>query len=114
MTLSKRLYYLLYYLRFDDLQIQARRDAAHLLLKYVGEATGHTGTDVATGGTEHHHHATGHVLERVVTSALNHCLTFRVAHREPLAAPAVCQEKKQEKKTASKGKALLRPHTLVA
>src|SRR5262249_5154705 len=40
---------------------------------------------IATGATEHHHDAAGHVFTAVVASALDHGGRARIAHREALA-----------------------------
>mmetsp|Transcript_19801 Transcript_19801/g.45547 ORF Transcript_19801/g.45547 Transcript_19801/m.45547 type:complete len:577 (-) Transcript_19801:2090-3820(-) len=65
--------------------VHALGDVPLLLLEEVGDASRHAGTDVAASGAEHHHHATRHVLERVVAAPLHHRLAPRVADAEALA-----------------------------
>ena len=55
-------------------------------VQHVGKTTGHAGTEVESGATQHHHHATSHILATVIAHPFHHCASTRVTHRKPLAS----------------------------
>src|ERR1043166_2041851 len=73
--------------QLDHLLVATRREiAGHV--EHVGHAAAHPGGEVASGRTEHHHAAAGHVFATVIAHGLDDGAHARVAHREPFARHA--------------------------
>ena len=72
----------------DHVGIEAVLNEVAGFIKDIGDATGHPGTEIAPGGTEVDHHATGHVFEGVVTEALDDGFHSGVADAETLTCHA--------------------------
>src|SRR5690606_40961440 len=67
-------------------------DEAVIQIQYIGEATGHTSTEVVAGSTQYHDHAAGHVFAAVVAGAFHNGDGARVTHGETLTGTARRQQ----------------------
>src|SRR5690606_1596122 len=65
---------------------------AVIQIQHIGEATGHTGTEVVAGFTQYHDHAAGHVFAAVVAGAFHNGDGTRVTHGETLTGTARRQQ----------------------
>ena len=54
----------------------------------VGDASAHPGREIASGGTQNDHPASGHVLAAVISHSFDHSSGSGVAHTESLGSPA--------------------------
>src|SRR5258706_11714857 len=76
-------------LDIDRGRITALLDKIHALVEHVGEASAHTGGEVAATGAEHDHQTFRHVLAAVITDSLHHRGSSGIAHRKTLPGDAI-------------------------
>ena len=74
-------------LQLDHRHIATRLEGA-VFVQHVSDAARHTRGEIASGATEHHHHAAGHVFAAMVAGAFDHRDGAGIAHGETLAGYA--------------------------
>ena len=52
-------------------------------IKHIGEATGHTGTEIAACWAEHSDYSTGHIFAAVITGTLHDHMGTGITYRQP-------------------------------